>query len=30
MAKLIMRIFGFEDDLNDLVVYSKDENLVII
>jgi hypothetical protein len=28
MAKLI--IFGGEDDLNDLVVYSIDENLVII
>ena len=24
-----MRIFGGEDDLNDLVVYSKDENQVI-
>ena len=30
MAQLIMRMFGREEDLNNLVVYSKDENLVII
>jgi hypothetical protein len=30
MAQLIMRMFGGEEDLNNLVVYSQDENLVMI
>jgi hypothetical protein len=30
MAQLIMRMFGGEEDLNNLVVYSQDENLVKI